>query len=97
VHVARVERVFQDQGLCKVQILWVDQANRCGPWQARRWSFMADASGAQVTEVIPAAEFVCEVSLQGDALTHDSLERLVAAGVPASGVPRRDASLPGPR
>ena len=67
---------------------------RTGPWQARRWSTWTDDGGSPKREAISPSEFLCPVTLTGGALSLDSLERLVAAGVPANGQPRRDAALP---
>ena len=94
VHVARVERVFADQALCDITLHIIAPECRTGPWQARRWSIWTDDSGSPKREVISPSEFLCSVTLTGGALSLDSLERLVAAGVPASAQPRRDAALP---
>ena len=94
VHVARVERVYDGQALCDVTVHHIAPECRTGPWQARRWSIMTDDAGAPKREVISPSEFLCSVTLVGGALSQDSLERLVAAGVPASNQPRRDGALP---
>ena len=94
VHVARVERIYEGQALCDVTVHTVAPECRTGPWQARRWSIMTDDAGAPKREVISPSEFLCSVALVGGALSHESLERLVAAGVPASSQPRRDGALP---
>ena len=94
VHVARVERVFREQQQAEVTLFWVPPGHRTGPWQARKWAVWTDDCGTDRKEVVSADELVCVVELVGDALTQESLERLALCGVPASGQPHRDASLP---
>ena len=94
VHVARVERIYADQALCDIAVHTVAPECRTGPWQARRWSIMTDDTGSPKRGVISPCELLCPVTLVGGALSLDSLERLVAAGVPACGQPRRDSALP---
>ena len=93
VHVARVERVWREQGLAEVTLFWVPPENRTGPWQARRWTVWAE-DGVVHREVVTQSELICTVELSNDPLTHKSMEVLTTCGVPASGQPRRDASLP---
>ena len=93
IHVARVEKVFADQGLAEVTIFWVAPGDRTGPWQARKWSVWAD-EGVVKKEVVTQQEYVCQVELQNGALTQASLESLIHCGVPASSQPRRDSTLP---
>ena len=88
-----VERVFSGADLAEVTLFWVPPGNRSGPWQARRWSIWSE-NGQPKREVISAEELVCKVELAGDALTQESLERLTTCGVPATGQPRRDSTLP---
>ena len=93
IHVARIDKVFREQGLAEVTLFWVPPGNRTGPWQARRWAIWVE-DGVIRREVINQDELVCSVSLKDDALTQQSLELLTAHGVPASGQPRRDSTLP---
>ena len=93
-YVAHVERVFQGQQQLEVTLYWVPPAERCGPWKARRWQIWSDEAGNPRKEIITCEEFICIVTLQNNALTHDSLEALTLHGILASGTPHRDASLP---
>ena len=45
-------------------------------------------------ELVPEGEILCEVSLQEQALTTSSLERLAAFGIDVGSQPHRDRSLP---
>ena len=93
IHVARIDRIYREQGLLDVTLYWVPPGNRTGPWQARRWAVWSE-QGAIKKEVVNQEELVCRVELKEEALTQQSLEALTACGVPASGQPHRDASLP---
>ena len=53
-----------------------------------------DDQGVPKKEVISHEEIICQVELKDGALTQASLEKLTLHGVPASGQPRRDATLP---
>ena len=94
IHVARIDQIFQDQGLAECTIYHVARNSRTGPWQARVWEVMLDSNGNVLKEVISEEEFVCPVVLINGALDNASLESLYLAGVPAVGQPRRDAALP---
>ena len=94
VYVARVEAIFAAQGQAEVALYWVPPKGRSGPWQARIWTPWLDDSGVPEKEVVTKDEIICQVELKDGALTQASLEKLTLHGVPATGQPRRDATLP---
>jgi len=93
IHVARVERVYVEQGLLQVVLYHVPQHARFGPWQRRPWEIRHEG-GRDRSEVITASEVVCKVELKNQALTQESLERLALHGIATGTQPSRDASLP---
>ena len=94
VYVARVEAIFAAQGQAEVALYWVPPKGRSGPWQARIWTPWLDDLGVPKKEVVTKDEIICQVELKDGALTQASLEKLTLHGVPATGQPRRDATLP---
>ena len=94
LHVARVEAIFAAQGQVEVSLYWVPPKGRTGPWQARVWTPWLDESSMPKKEVVSKHEIICQVELRDGALTQASLEKLTLHGVPATGQPRRDATLP---
>ena len=94
VYVARVEAIFAAQGQAEVALYWVPPKGRSGPWQARIWTPWLDDSGVPEKEVVTKDEITCQVELKDGALTQASLEKLTPHSVPATGQPRRDATLP---
>ena len=65
-----------------------------GPRQARIWTPWLDDLGMPKKEVVTKDEIICQVELKDGALTPASLGKLTLHGVPATGQPRRDATLP---
>ena len=94
VYVGRVERTFPAERLAEVTLLRTIGAGQAGPWQRRRWDLWMTNDGRSRREVVPESEILCEVSLQGQALTTTSLERLAAFGADVGTQPHRDRSLP---
>lgn len=94
LHVARIEAIFAAQGQVEVSLYWVPPKGRTGPWQARVWTPWLDESSMPKKEVVSKQEIICQVELRDGALTQASLEKLTLHGVPATGQPRRDATLP---
>ena len=94
VYVGRVERTFPAERLAEVTLLRTADTGRSGPWQRRRWDLWMGADGSPKRELIPEGEILCEVTLQEQALTTASLERLASFGVDVGTQPHRDRSLP---
>ena len=94
VYLGRVLRVFRDQELIEAALFHVAPGSRTGPWQARVWTPLLRPDESPHVEVMSRNEIISDVELSGGALTHASLEKLVAAGIPAGLIPRRDATLP---
>ena len=94
VYVGRVERTFPAERLAEVTLLRTADTGRSGPWQRRRWDLWMEADGRPKRELIPEGEILCEVTLQEQALTTASLERLASFGVDVGTQPHRDRSLP---
>ena len=97
VYVARVERTFPSERLAEVFLYRTASEGRAGPWQRRRWDLWVSPDGSARRELLPEAELLCPVTLEDQALTMDSLERLASYGVDVGTQPHRDRSLPPPR
>ena len=94
VFVARVKRSFPANGQLEVEVYQVAATERFGPWSRRKWVPMAQGDlQSSRKEVVEAAEVLCKVELENEALTTPSLERLAALGVPVGSQPGRDASI----
>ena len=93
VYVARVEAIFAAQGQAEVARYSVPPKGRSGPWQARIRTPWLDDLGMPKKEVVTKDEIICQVELNDGALTQASLEKLTLHSVPATGQPRRDATL----
>jgi hypothetical protein len=97
VHVSRVDRVFTGNTQVEVTVYEIAQGDRFGPWSRRPWKVKTtEATGAPVKEVVEAHDIIIRVDLQQGALSQHSLEKLAAAGLDLSGVPRLEATLPPP-
>ena len=94
VYLGRVERTYPAERLAELSLLRTSNAGQAGPWQRRRWDFWMMGDGRMRKELVPAREILCEVSLQDQALTSASLERLAVFGVDVGTQPHRDRSLP---
>ena len=94
-HVARVSRTFPANDMLEVDMFEVDERERFGPWNRRKWKLCTDHLGAPRREIIPRVEVLSEVVLQDGALTDKSVEDLTLLGVPVSTVPHRDKTMPG--
>ena len=89
-----IEAIFAAQGQAGAALYWVPPKGRSGPWQARVLTPCLDDLGKPKKEVVTKDEFICQVELKDGALTQASLEKLTPHSVPATGQPRRDATLP---
>ena len=94
VYLGRVERTFPAERLADVILLRTADTGPSGPWQRRRWDLWMRDDGRPRRELNPESEILCDVSLQEQALTTSSLERLAAFGVDVGSQPHRDRSLP---
>ena len=94
IYVGRVERTFPAERIAEVVLFRTVDTGRSGPWQRRRWDIWMCEDGRPRRELVPEGEILCEVTLQEQALTVDSLERLAAFGVDVGTQPHRDRSLP---
>ena len=94
VYLGRVERTFPAEALAELTLMRTSDTGRAGPWQRRRWEIWTHDDGRPRCELVPEGEMLCEVHLQEQALTVESLERLAAFGVDVGTQPHRDRSLP---
>jgi hypothetical protein len=94
VHVARVDRVFPNQGQFEVILFEVPSTQRFGPWQKRTWAVWLDDRNLPRKGIVVAEEVLCHVKLLEQALDQESLERLAVLGVQTGAQPRRDKALP---
>ena len=93
VYLGRVERTFPAEALAELTLMRTSDTGRAGPWQRRRWDIWMCDDGRPRRELVPEGEMLCEVALQEQALTVESLERLAAFGVDVGTQPHRDRSL----
>ena len=94
VYVGKVERTYPSERLAEVTLYRTADSGRSGPWQRRRWDLWMSDDGRPRKELIPEGEILCEVTLQEQAPTTESLERLAMYGVDVGTQPHRDRSLP---
>ena len=94
IYVAKVKTVIQEQEMVEVSLYHVPTHARFGPWQRRPWALWTGSDGQPRTEVVPAAEILCQVNLKDDALDLASLTALAQCGVDVGSMPHRDHSLP---